>query len=189
METRETNSTLKLTGRIDRRTHDVAELQEAYPDWNNLTHEEKLEASRSVEPKTEETVYNVTVDGLHEYFVDNLDPSQTAAKDNITTLWLALGDDAGSGTTQSDTDLNARQYSEVVTDVADNGKELLTSTFLDSTEANTPGVYDELGLFSGDPANLANADVFMLNHATFADVTKDASKTVTFDVTLTFSDV
>lgn len=189
METRKTNSTLEVTGRIDRKTHDVSQLRDAYPNWDEFDRKEKLEASRSVEPESEETVYNVTTDRFHEYFVDNLDPGQTDQKDNITTLWVGLGDNASGGTTTTDSDLNERQYSEVVTDVADNGKELLTSTFLDSTEANSPGVYDEIGLFSGDPANLANASVFLLNHATFADVTKDNTKTVTFDVTLTFSDV
>jgi len=43
-------------------------------------------------------------------------------------------------------------------------------------------------MFSGDPSNLTDADVFLINHATFPTVTKDNSKTVTFDVTLQFSD-
>lgn len=189
MENRNTHSSLTLEGRIDRKTHDVSTLREEVPSWDSLSKEERLDASRDVEPADTETVYNVTVDSLHEYFVDNLDPEQTAAKDNITTLWLGLGDNAGGGTAVSDTDLNNRLYEEAVTDTADNGKELLTSTFLDSSEGNFGSDFDELGLFSGDPSNLANADVFMLNHATFADVNKDNTKTVTFDVTLTFSDV
>jgi len=78
-------------------------------------------------------------------------------------------------------------YAEPVTDVADNGKSLLASTFIDSTEANG-NTLDELGLFSGDPASSSNPEVFLMNHATFSPVTKDNSKTVTFDVTLQFAD-
>jgi hypothetical protein len=166
----------------------LGHLKTAFPQWEKLSKEEKLEASRKVQPVTEDTVYNVTTNALHEYFVDNLDPDNTSPEANISVSFLALGTDASSGTAETDTDLNSREYEEPVTDVADNGAELLASTFLDSTEGNGEE-FDELGLFSGDPANLANTEVFLINHATFAAVTKDSTKTVTFDVTLTFSDV
>lgn len=188
MEHRQSNSSAAITGRIDKKVYDTESLTERFPDWDDLSKGEKLERVRDVEPASEETVYNVTVDRFHEYFVDNLDPNQSAAKDNVTASWLALGTGGGNGTATTDTDLNTRVYSETITDHADNGKDLLASTFVDSTEANG-NTLDELGLFTGDPANLANADVFMLNHSTFSGVTKDDTKTVTFDVTLTFSDV
>ena len=188
MNARNTDSGLRLQGRIDRRTHELGHLKTAFPQWEQLSKEEKLEASRKVQPVAEDTVYNVTTDALHEYFVDNLDPDNTNTEANVDVSFLALGTDASSGTAETDTDLNSREYEEPVTDVADNGKELLASTFLDSTEGNGND-FDELGLFSGDPANLANTEVFLINHATFAAVTKDSTKTVTFDVTLTFSDV
>lgn len=188
MESRSTQSGFTITGRIDKQVHDVDTLREKYPDWDEMSKQEKLQAVRETEAEVEETVFNVTTDRFHEYIVDNLDPSQTSAEDNIASSHLGLGTDAASGTSTADTDLNNRTYNEPVTDHADNGKELLASTFLDSTEGNG-NTFDELGLFTGDPANLANADVFLLNHATFADVTKDNTKTVTFDVTLTFSDV
>lgn len=187
-ENRKSNGGLTLTGRIDRKTYDVDELRAHYPNWDQMSKEEKLEATRAVRPSDEETVYNVTTDRLHEYFVDNLDPSNNSTEANVSSSWLGLGTDSASGTSTSDTDLNTRVYEEAVTDHADNGKELLASTFIDSTEANG-NTLDELGLFTGDPANLANTEVFLMNHATFSAVTKDNSKTVTFDVTLTFSDV
>jgi len=188
MESRSTQSGFTISGRIDKQVHDVDELREEYPNWDEMSKQEKMSAIREVEPATQETVYNVTTDRFHEYIVDNLDPAQTAAKDNVSSSHLALGTDAASGTATTDTDLNTRAYNEPVTDHADNGKELLASTFLDSTEGNG-NTFDELGLFTGDPNNLGNAEVFMLNHATFASVTKDNTKTVTFDVTLQFSDV
>lgn len=188
MDARNTDSGLRLQGRIDRKTHDLGHLKTAFPQWEQLSKEEKLEASRKVKPAEEDTVYNVTTDLLHEYFVDNLDPDNTAVEANVAVSFLGLGTGGDSGTQETDTDLNSRTYEEPVTDVADNGAELLASTFLDSTEGNGND-FDELGLFSGDPANLTDPEVFLINHATFADVTKDSTKTVTFDVTLTFSDV
>jgi len=188
MDGRNTNSGLRLTGRIERKTHSVDELRDAYPQWDTLSKEEKATAARSVEPTDTETVYNVTTDSLHQYFVDNLDPDNTNPEANISVSHLGLGTNGGAGTSTADTDLNSRTYNESVTDVADNGKDLLASTFLDSTEGNGND-FDELGLFSGDPANLSDPDVFLMNHATFAVVTKDNTKTVTFDVTLSFADV
>jgi len=187
MEARNTNSGLRLQGRIDTKVHSEDDLREATDDYDALSKQEKMELAREVEPEYEDTVYNVTTDNLHEYFVDNLDPDNNNTEANVDVSWLGLGTNGGGGTTTADDDLNTRTYEEAVTDVADNGKDLLASTFLDSTEGNG-NTFDELGLFSGDPASLANAEVFLINHATFAAVTKDNSKTVTFDVTLTFSD-
>ena len=188
MDARNTNGKTRFDGRIDRKTHDVSDLKSAYPDWDEMDDEEKLQATRKVEPVDQDTVYNVTTDALHEYFVRNLDPDNTDADANLDVGWLALGTDGGTGTATSDTDLNTRTYEETVTDVANNGKDLLASTFVDSTEGNGND-FDELGLFTGDPNNASgNSDIFMMNHATFSTVTKDNSKTVTFDVTLTFSD-
>jgi hypothetical protein len=216
MEHRNTQSGFTIEGRIDKKVHNTGELREQVEDWDSLSKEQKMLVTRAPEqidfdsvsdedmeyaemyitPEEDETVYNVTTTRFHEYIVDNLDPAQTAAKDNVDATWMALGTDAASGTSTSDTDLNTRVYSETVTDHADNGNELLASTFIDSTEANGNTV-DEIGLFTGDISGIASGniassapdDVFMLNHATFASVTKDNTKTVTFDVTLTFSDV
>jgi len=188
MKARNTDSTLRMKGRIDTQVHDEANLRQATDDYDSLTRKEKMQLSREVEPEYEDSVYNVTTDRLHKYFVDNLDPDNTSAESNLEVSFLGLGTDGGSGTSTSDTDLNSRAFEGPVTDVADNGKDLLASTFVDSTEGNG-STFDELGLFTGDPANLSDDDVFLMNHATFGAVTKDNSRTVTFDVTLSFSDV
>jgi hypothetical protein len=188
MQSRTTDNSLRLSGRIDTTVHNEADLRARTDDYDSLSKEQKMELARDVEPQYEDTVYNVTTDALHEYFVDNLDPGNSSASANVSAAWLGLGVNGGAGTSTSDTDLNSRTYEETVTDVADNGKDLLASTFIDSTEGNNND-FDELGLFSGDPTTLSNNDVFMLNHAQFATVEKDNTKTVTFDVTLTFSDV
>lgn len=190
MESTQTKSKFGVTGRIERKTHEVEGLTSKHDDWEQMSKEEKLAASREVEPSDSETVYNVTTNSLHEYFVDNLDPNQNSTEDNVEIDFIGLGTDAASGTSETDTDLNNRVFEETVTDITDNGEELLTSTFVDSTEANGGGSQpiDEVGLFTGDPGNLSNTEVFLVNHATFSTVTKDNSKTVTFDVTLQFND-
>lgn len=188
MEHRQTNSGLQMKGRIDTQVHDAETLkQQVDGNWDDLSKKEKLEVARDTDPAYENTCYNVTTERFHQYLVDNLDAGQTNTKDNINAAYLGLGTDGGSGEATTDTDLNNRTYSETVTDHADNGTEILASTFLDSTEGNG-NLFDEVGLFSGDPANLANDDVFLINHASFGGVNKDSSNTVTFDVTLTFSD-
>ena len=187
MESRNSRNALRMKGRIDTKMYDTEQLRASVDDYDSLSKQEKLDLVRSSTPVYEDTVHNVTTDALHEYFVSNLDPDNTNTEANVSVSHLALGDDGASGTNSADTGLNNQVYAEAVTDVADNGKSLLASTFIDSTEANGTTV-DELGLFSGDPANTANPEVFLMNHATFSPVTKDNSKTVTFDVTLTFSD-
>jgi hypothetical protein len=187
MQARNSNSGLQLQGRIERKTHDIADLRSEYDDWDKKSEAEKLHASRQVEPESVDVTYNVTTDRLHQYFVDNLNEEDATATANLNAAWLALGTDGGSGVATGDTDLNTRTYEETVTDSSDNGKSLLTSTFLDSGEGNG-NTFDEIGLWTGDPANKANADVFLINHATFPAVTKDNTKTVTFDVSLQFSD-
>lgn len=187
MESRDTNSGLRMKGRIDTKVHKESDLRERADNYNSLSKKEKMELSRDVEPEYEDTAYNVTTDSLHEYFVDNLDPGNDSAGSNVNAGWVGLGINGGGATDTSDTDLNTRTYEEEVTDVADNGKELLASAFIDSDEGNG-NTFDEIGLFSGDPANLGDSDTFLINHATFSDVEKDNTRTVTFDVTLTFSD-
>jgi len=187
MDGRTTNSTLGITGRIERQTHSIDALRDSVNSWDSLSKEEKLAASREVQPIESDEVFNVTTEELHKYFVRNLDPDNSSPEADVSLAWLGLGIDATAGTSTTDTDLNNRTYEETVTDVADDGATILASTFIDSNEANGND-FDEIGLFSGDPNNLSDPDVFLINHATFATVTKDNSKTVTFDVSLNFSD-
>jgi hypothetical protein len=183
-----TTDGLAIRGRIERKTYAVSDAVAASDsNWDDISRQSKLDVVDDIEPLSSETVYNVTTDRFHEYIVDNLDPDQTGTKDNVDASYFALGTDGGSGTSTTDTDLNNRVYSEPVTDHADNSTELLATAFIDSTEANGH-VVDELGLYSGDPANLANAEVFLLNHATFSSITKDNSRVITFEVTLQFVD-
>lgn len=180
------NSGIEMEGRIDRKTYSTDKIVELYPNWDEMDDQEKLYALRNLDPDEMETVYNVTTERFHEYLVDNLDPGVTTDA-NLDASWMALGTDSASGTDTTDTDLNNRVFSKEVSDHADNGTELLASTFISSTEANGETL-NEIGLYTGDPANLSSTSTFLINHATFSDVVKDENRTITFDVTLTFSD-
>lgn len=174
-----------ITGRIDVYTYDEQRLRNEIDNWDELDDAEKIQATRRVEPDDFQMSFNTTVDDLHEYFVDNLDPDNTGSEANVSIQQLGLGNDDSAPAT-SDTDLTSRQYSEAVDDVVDNGASILASTFLDSGEANGFTI-KEVGLYSGDPANLGSSDVFLFNHSTIADINKTNSETVVIDVTLTFS--
>ena len=200
MNTIDTTSSLAVEGRIETLVHDESKLREVSDDYDSLTNKEKMELAQEVEPEERDVVYNVTTQGMHKYFVRNLDGGLTDAADNVNADWFAVGTD-GSTVATTDTDLSTtddtKRFSKQVTDHADNigssPYELVASTFLASDEGNV-GDIAEVGLFSGDPTDLAvdggPEENFMLNHATLGSpVTKDNTKTLTFNVTLAFSDV
>lgn len=167
------HSELTITGRVDTKAYSA----ETLPDnWDELSDEEKLDATRVLEPDEEHTDYNTTVFGMHEYFAINLDPNQTLEED---VTHLAVGDDDTAPVT-SNSSLNNEVFRKSVTDHSQTDNELLASTFIDSSEANG-NTFREVGLFAGtDPAR-------MWNHSTIADIEKDDTRTITIDVTLTFT--
>jgi len=182
------NDSISPTGCIERKTYDVSVLRDEYDDWDSLSDDVKLSLLRDTVSVSSEEVYNVTTDRFHEYMVDNLDPGNTSAEANLGAISMGLGTDSASGTSVTDTDLNNRVFEKEVTDHADNGKELLASTFISSTEANGETL-NEIGLYTGNPNNLSSdPNIFLINHATFSDVVKDNQRTITFDISLSFSD-
>ena len=173
-------SKLSVTGRIDTRAYDNEQLPD---DWDDLSTKEKLQTTRELEPVEEHTDYNTTVFGMHEYFAINLDPTQTLEED---VTYLAIGDDDTAPSDTNDT-LNNEVFRKSVTDHSQTDNELLASTFIESDEANDE-TFREVGLFAGgaEPGD----DEFperMWNHSTIASIEKDNTRTITIDVTLTFS--
>ena len=167
-------SELSVTGRIDTRAYDNEQLPD---DWYDLSTEEKLQTTRELEPVEEHTDYNTTVFGMHEYFAINLDPTQTLEED---VTHLAVGDDDTAPSDTNDT-LNNEVFRKEVTDHSQTDNELLASTFIESDEANGE-TFREVGLFAGP-----DAVDRMWNHSTIASIEKDNTRTITIDVTLTFS--
>jgi|APHM01.1.fsa_nt_gi hypothetical protein len=196
MITRKSNGGAQLVGTIESNSYKVANLREMYNDWDTLSDSEKLSCLQNVDPYEKNTVTNVTTDKFHEYIVANLDPG-VDENSNLSASYMGLGNDASGGTEPSDENLNNRVFSKEVTDHADNGNELLASTFVSSTEANGVTV-NEIGLFTKDPGSedvpvestnlYTREDTFLINHATFSNIVKNDEITVTFDVKLTFTD-
>ena len=175
-----TTDTISVTGRIDTKAYSA----ETLPDnWDELSDKEKLEATRDLEPDEEYTDYNTTVFGMHEYFAINLDATQTLEED---VTHLAVGDDNTAPATTNDT-LNNEVFRKSVTDHAQTDNALLASTFIDSDEANDETLR-EVGLFAGgaEPGDAEFPDR-MWNHSTIAAIEKDDTRTITIDVTLTFT--
>lgn len=135
-----------------------------------------MEVTRSIDPESVVRVKNLTTSNLHEYIVDNLHPDTAA---NETATHLAVGNDDATAPSTGNDDLNNEVYRTQITDSVDNGNELLSSTFLDSTEANGFDLV-ECGLFTADTGGL------LLNHSTFNTISKANTNTATIDVTLRF---
>jgi len=103
----------------------------------------------------------------------------TESADNEGASYLALGTDSTS-VSSADTSLGNEVYRTAVTDAVENGNTLTVATFFDSAEANGNDL-EEVGLFTAADTGL------MLNHAQITTLTKTASKTLTVDVDLTFT--
>lgn len=178
MERRNTDSGMAVSGRIEAKSYDVSELRSQIDGWDDMSRDEKYDAVQDFEPEETVTESNVTCVGLHEYIVDNLDPDTTASQ---AASHLALGVD-DTAESSGDTALGDEQYRQEVSDHAQDGNELLASTFIDSQSGNN-NTYTELGLTT----ETGTGNGILLNHATFAGITKDNTRTVTFDVRLTFN--
>jgi hypothetical protein len=164
-----------VTDNVRIQVHDVATLRAERPDWGALSRAERAQAVRDIEPERDIVVHNTAVDELLELLVDHLDPAQNSDKQ---PTHLAVGDSATTPTV-SNTSLNNRVGTFATSEDADQGKDLFTSTFLDSTQANGNDL-KECGL------KTAASGGDLLNHATFSAVSKTQNNTLTIDVTLEF---
>jgi hypothetical protein len=173
--TRSNDAQLGVGCNVHVREHDIGTLREQWTGWDENPKWVKRELARRTEPDREQHNANTTVDGLHEYIVDNLDPSQSV---DLDASHLAVG----TGTTQpasGNSSLNNEVFRVATTDDSDNGATLFTSTFLDTSEANG-NTLEEVGLFT------ASSGGTLLNHSLISSITKDDETTATIDVSLTF---
>ena len=184
----EINSGIGVEGIVTANLYDTDTLRKEYSNWDKMSRSEKYNATKNIDPVETDTVYNVTTVAMHEYFVDNLNPNNINDEANVSAKWVALGTGGSSPDDNTQADLNNRQYSEEADSIADNNDELIVSAFLEAGIGNGND-FNEIGIFTGDPDNLSNADVFKLNHATFSAISKDSTQTLTFDVSLIFQDV
>lgn len=182
------SDSLSVRGQVSKRVYDLSEVRDTVDNYDELSREKRIDVLRGTEPVEEETVDNVTVDRFHEYFVDNLNRNNTSSVANLEPTHIAVGGNGSAGISESDTQLNTRLYNEEIDTYNDIGKTLVSTILMSSSEGNG-NTYNEIGIFTGDPANVgSDPTVFMLNHTTFSDFTKDNTKSITFDVSLTFGD-
>lgn len=169
----------QLTARenVHVRVHDIDELREAFPGWDENPKWVKQRLARRVAPLDEQHHENTTCISLHEYLAENLHPA-TASNESASHLAV------GTGTTQpasGDGSLESEVYRVATTDDAVNGGELFTSTFLDTSEANG-NTLTEVGLVTDD----GSGSNLLLNHSLISGIEKTSNTTATVDVTLRF---
>lgn len=169
-----TQEHFKVTGRIDTKSYSKRQLPD---NWDSLSDKQKVAVTRELQPVEEQTEYNTTVFGMHEYFAINLDPTQTLEED---LTHLALGDDNTSPQVKNET-LNNEVFRKEVSDYIQDENEILATTLIESGEANDETIR-EVGLFAG-----SSPSDRMWNHSTIASIEKDNRRTITIDVTLSFS--
>lgn len=162
----------QIHGEVTTAVYDIDESD----GWNELSDKEKLHSLKQREPEETYTTENITLRGMHIYFAQNLDDTQSV---NESASYLAVGND-NTGPSVDNTTLNNEVFRKSVTDYTQTDNEVTTSTFIDTDEANDY-TFREVGLFSGQ----LETDI-MWNHAIINDVAKDISRTITIDVTLTF---
>ncbi|MFB1066435.1 hypothetical protein [Natrinema sp. H-ect4] len=167
---------IRLGDNIRVQVHDIEDLRETSPNWDDLSERERLEVTRRVDPVQTHSTANTTTIDLHEYHVENLDPATSRNED---ASHLAVGNDDSTVPSSGNSSLNNEVYRTGISDSSVKGDELFTSTFLDTTEANGETLV-EVGLFT------ASSGGTLLNHSTIDPIGKTTDNTATIDVSLTW---
>lgn len=172
-------------GRVTVERYDADALRTALPQWENLSKERKLAVVRLLSPVRERTTTNSACKGQHELLASYLcraeDPTEAASH-------LAVGTDNGSSPAYGNESLNNEGYRTTVTDSATDGTTIVSTVFLDATEANdlnesTSGnKIREVGLVTTD----AVGDGLLLNHALVSPEEKSSSVALTVTVELSW---
>ena len=174
------SSEQKTHGEVTVQVHTEETLRQAAVDrgleFESLSKEERAALAREVEPDGVDETTNTTVRDLHEFIVDVLDPGTSAASETVTHL--AVGTD-GSDATVDDSGLGNEVYRVDHRGRENRGRDLWTTTFLDTTEANG-NTLREVGLVTDSSGGI------FVNRALISEVVKNNRKTVTIDVTLKF---
>lgn len=170
---------LVTRGEVAVRVYDEASLREAARrrdlDYDALDRDGRAALAEDAEPTGDGFTTNDTLPAFHEWIVNANDPNTTAG--DATVSHLAVGTD-GSETANNDGTLNNPVYYLEPRTFENRGRDLFTTSFLDTSEANDYTLR-EVGLATG------NSDADMtLNRATIPEIVKTSKVAVTIDVTL-----
>lgn len=169
------NEHTQIIGRVDTCSYDSTDLP---ANWDELSDSEQIAALEDCEPVATQTDYNTTVEGMHTYFARDLNPNDSISAD---VTHLAVGDDDSVTPASTDASLNNEVFRKGVSTYTQVDNTIEASTVIDTGEANG-NTFKEVGLFAGP--NLGDR---MWNHSIIASVQKDSSRTITLDITLTFT--
>lgn len=170
------------SGQVTVREYAVADARERWPDWDEISREERARRVReSLTPSQESTTTNVVVDEFLEHVVDLMDQSQGNSAQEVTKF--AVGTSTTTPQT-SDSSLGNEVFRGDIDNEDDKGKDIDFTGFLDSGEANG-NTLEETGLFTGPSSD---SSTLMVNHALITSTTKDSTKLVTIDYTIKWRD-
>lgn len=160
---------------VEIKVHDVEKLRQIFDSWDSFRKEKKIELIRSVKPEEEYSTHNITCVGLDETIVDLLDESNQMTE---SASDIAVGDDDSTAPSHSNTSLNNKVGELEISTFEDQGSSLLMSAFADSSQLNNY-VIKEAGIITEEDT--------LLNHADITNVDKTSSKTMTIEITLSFT--
>lgn len=128
--------------------------------------------------------HNTVCEGWHKLLIRLATPED--ALDHTDLSWkLAVGDDDTTTPAYSNTSLNNEVARTDVTDWINEGTNLFTSTFIDSTEANASGGGTQSIVEVGVVVEVdGESTEYLCNHSTIAEIQKDNTKTATIESTL-----
>lgn len=128
--------------------------------------------------------HNTVCKGWHELLVRLADPEDALASNDISYR-LEVGEDSTASPSYTDTGTSQKITRTDVTDFINEGTNLFTSTFLDSTEANpSSGSHQSIYEIALVALIDGTSTEFCLNHATISEIQKNSSKTATIETTL-----
>lgn len=171
------SDSMTISGCIEASAYSVERLPDS---WDSLSDSEKLSYLSDEEPDERIVEENVTTIGMHEYFAENLNPDTGSL--NLAADYLALGDD-DTTPSSSNTSLNNEFFRKQTSSGNATSNSLQVDTLVGKSQANGSTIR-EVGLFT-DTSGGANER--MLNHAVIADIVKDNTREITFQITLTFN--
>lgn len=136
---------------------------------------------------SEHRTHNTVCQGYHKFLTRLANPEEPLRIRDVD-YELALGEDNTTAPSYSNSALNSQIAQTNVSDFINDGTNLYTSTFIDSTEANpTDGsAYQsivEIGIKAITPDK-----TYLCNHSTINEIQKTDQKTCTIESTLELND-
>lgn len=133
---------------------------------------------------TEHRTHNTVCEGWHEVLIRLATPEDSLVHGDLDYK-LAVGDDDTATPAYSDTTLTNEVARTNVTDFINEGTNLFTSTFIDSTEANpSSGSFQSIVEVGVVIVVESESTEYLANHSTVFEIQKTEKLTATIDATL-----